>query len=527
MNITDIRDSLVLKGAEKLALAVSSTIGPKGHNVLLDKGYAIITMTNDCYEITKVINLPDQDENKGARLLTEVARQTYEGVGDGCCAAVLMAQSIIAEGVKNIQAGANPVLIRNGLNKALEVCTDYLQSRAKETKSQDILLAVAQTAAKDDELVNEIKAAFSELGHGKIVTIEESPDSLTRLEKTAGMLIDNGYVSPYFVKEKDCSDIELENSYVLISDKVISDFEDLIPVIELVEEKSASLLILSAGVVGEALSNLLLNVYKRGLKAVAVIGGGYGISGREILEDAAVYTGGKVIDSYEWDYRKSDLTYLGMAKNVKVSQNKTIITGGMGSFSSVNEYILALNRYCNECDDKTKRIAFRTRIARLSDERIIIKVGAETIPELQEKKKKCEKAVAAVHSAYNTGVLAGGGVAYIRCIPELKLLAETLEGDERTGAGLLMKALETPTYNIVKNAGFSGEKITEDIKTMDPETGFDVNNVYYCNMSEQGILDACGVLTEALNNAVSIASVFLTASSFVSKNKVKNKMVEG
>lgn len=522
MNITDIRDSLVLMGAEKLALAVSSTLGPKGRSCLLDKGYGIISASNDGFEISKVINLADEDEKKGAELLKEAAIHTHERAGDGCSGAVVIAHSIIKEGVKNIQAGASPVHLGNGLKKALDCCLAYLERTAEKVSRPEQLFQVACTAAKDEQLISEIKDVFQELNQGKIVSIEESTDNEIRVEKVSGMSIDNGYISPYFVRERDCNELELENVYVLMTEKVISDFRDIIPIIEMVEQEGASLLILSAGLAGEAHSNLLLNVHKKGLKAVAVCAGGYGVSGSEVLADAAVYTGGRVIGANEWDYVKSDYTYLGKAKHVKVKQNGTYIMGGSGDATAVNEYVFALEQHCREEGDKSKRLSLRKRMTGLSDERFIIKVGGRTNAECHEAKLKLENAFASAHSAYNTGTLPGGGVAFLRCIPDVLQLASGLEGDERTGALILAKALEMPAYGIIKNAGLSAERLVEELKVMDKDSGYDVLRERFCNMYEEGIVDAAGGLVETLTIAVSVASVFLTAKCFVVQSNTKN-----
>lgn len=523
MSITDIRDGKVLAGVEQLAYTIATSMGPFGRKCLLDKSYGIISDSDDGFEISKVVNFSDDNENKGAMLLREAAFKTHERVGDGCSAAVCMANEIIKEEVKNIQAGASPIMLGNGLKKAFAVCDAYLRELSSEDNGPEILRKVAVTAAKDEKLISEVEDIFQEVHKGKIVTIEESQDSIISVEKLSGMLVENGYSSPYFVKDMAGGELTYEDVYILLTENVISDFYDLIPIIEHVEAADGTLLILSAGVAGEALSNLLLNVHKRGLKAVAVTAGGYGISGSEVLEDAAIYTGGKVIAANDWEYFKSDFSYLGRAAKVKTTHNSTIIFGGNGKKEAVNKYISLLEGYCNEEDSKAKRLAYRTRMSRLSDERIIIKVGGKTAYECQEKKNRYEKAFSSVHAAYRSGVLPGGGVAYLRCVPKLMELASELSDDERTGVLLLAKALEAPAYHIIKNAGLSGERIVEELKDKDLWVGYDVNNNCFCDMSESGILDAAEVVSEAIGNAVSVASVFLNAKAFVDKNSDKNK----
>lgn len=517
MEILDIKDSKLLLGAEKLAMTISGTVGPKGRNVLLDKGYGIISVSNDAFEISKVVNPADENERKGAVLLREAAAQTHEVTGDGCGMAVIIANSIIEEGVKNVRAGANPVHLGNGLKKALDCCLKYLESITISVSSPEQLFQVARTQVKDEQLISELKHVFTELNNGKLVIIEESPDNETRTEKVSGMYIDNGYCSPYFIREKNRYELELDNVYVLMAGKVISDFNDIIPVIETVEQNTASLLILSAGVCSEALTNLLLNVHKRGLKAVAVCAGGYGVSGSEVLEDAAVYTGGKVMASNQYDYVKSDITYLGKAKYVKVKKNSTYIMGGGGDTVTVNAYISALERECREEADKFRRLSLRNRMAGLSDERIVIKVGGKTNAECQEAKLRLENAFASAHSAYNTGILPGGGVAFLRCIPRVLNLADDLYDDERTGAVILAKALEKPAYWNFRNGGLSAEKLIGELKEKKNDIGYDVLKESFCNMFEEGIIDAAGVLAEVLRAAVSVATVFITGGAVVEK----------
>lgn len=519
MAITDIRDGRILKGAGVLAKTIATTMGPFGKKCLLDKGFGLMTGTDDGFELAKVINLSDEDERKGVEILREAAVKTHERVGDGCSAACVLAYEIIKEGVKNIAAGASPVKLNRGLSKGLELCIEEIKNMSVAADKPEILRQVAKTAAKDEALIESVAYVFDEVCRGKAVSIEEASDSETRVEMQSGMTIDNGYSSPYFIKDKEISDIELEKVYILMTDRVISDFNDLIPAIEYVNEHSGSLLILSAGVAGEALSNLLLNIHKNGLKAVTVTAGGYGISGNEVLEDAAVYTGGKVVFTNEWQYVEDLESYLGKAQKVTIKQNSTMILKGGGNVADVAKYISALESQCEKEENKPRRLALRNRMSRLSDERLIIKVDGKTGVECAEMKNRYEKAFSSVHAAYNSGVCPGGGVAYLRCVFHLKSLAATLPFDERTGVLILVKALEAPIYNILKNAGLPAEKIVAELEAKDLWQGFDVERNEFCDLFESGIFDATEVVKEALKNAVSVAEVFLTAERFVAKNK--------
>ena len=519
MAIINIREGNILEGARLFSETIATTMGPFGKKCLLDKGFSVVTGTDDGFELAKVINLPDESKRKGEELIKEAVVKTHERVGDGCSAACVLTYEIIREGVKNIVAGTSAVSLCKGLNKGLELCIGELEKMSVAADKPDVLMKVAKTAAKEEVLIENVAQVFDEVCTGKAVGIEEASGLETRVERQSGMAIDNGYSSPYFIKDKGISDLELENVYVLMSDRVIFDFNDLIPVIEYVNEQSASLLVLSAGVAGEALSNLLLNVHKNGLKAAAVTAGGYGISGNEVLEDAAVYTGGKVVYTNEWQLAEDWKYYLGKAKKVKIKQNCTMISGGGGALYDVSKYIAVLEGLYENEENKAKRLALRNRMSRLSDERIIIKVGGKTGVECEEMKNRYEKAFSSVHGAYNSGVCPGGGVAYLRCVFPLRSLAATLPYEERTGVLILAKALEAPAYNIIKNAGGSGERILAELLELDLWQGYDVVKEDFCELFDSGILDATEVVKEAIRNAVSAAKACLMAERFVVKNK--------
>lgn len=503
----------LLKGMNALGDAVKKTIGPRGRNVFLDKGFGITTISNDGFEISKVINFSDRNEDNGAAFLRDAARKTHEVAGDGCSATIVIAQSIINEGVMNITSGSNPVLIRSGIKKAAAAVVDYIYSNAVYPEEHNKLPTLLSAIKDEEEIIQNMKLIFEKIADGKIITVEESTNPFTIVESCEGMTLDNGYISPYFVKNKNSLEIVLERPYVLLTEKVISDFSDLLPVIEAVGD--GSLLIIAADVVQDALSNLLLNVLKEKINSVVVRAGGYGMTGSEVLKDVAVFTGGKVIDSELWDLQKNDLMNLGRADRAKISVDSSIIINGAGSEQQVNARIKELEEECYNTDSGTRRLSLRNRIARINKDTTIIKVGASTNTELQEQKNKYEKALSSCYGAYYNGICPGGGVMYLRAISVVNELINTLSGDEKTGAMILRKALDKPAYYIFENAGLAGEKIVADIIEAEGLIGFDVIKDTYTDMIESNLADPAKVIAVALENAVSSACLFLTTEAIV------------
>ncbi|MDD6222081.1 MAG: chaperonin GroEL [Lachnospiraceae bacterium] len=503
-------------GVNKLADTVSVTLGPKGRNVVLDKSYGAPLITNDGVTIAKEIELEDKFENMGAQLVKEVATKTNDVAGDGTTTATVLAQAMINEGMRNVAAGANPIILRKGMKKATDVAVEAIKGMSEPVKGKDQIAKVAAISASDDEVGKMVADAMEKVTADGVITIEESKTMKTELDLVKGMQFDRGYVSAYMCTDTDKMEANLENPYVLITDKKISNIQDILPVLEQIVKTGAQLLIIAEDVEGEALTTLIVNKLRGTFNVVAVKAPGYGDRRKEMLQDIAVLTGGQVISSdLGRELKDTTMDMLGRAKSVKVNKDNTTIVDGEGDKDEIQARIAQIRAQIGETTSDFDREKLQERLAKLAGGVAVIRVGAATEAEMKEAKLRMEDALNATKAAVEEGVIAGGGSAYIHAQKKVEELAKTLEGDERTGARIVEKALEAPLKQIAQNAGLEGAVIINQVKSMEPGNGYDALNDKYVNMIEAGILDPVKVTRSALQNACSVASTLLTTEAAV------------
>ena len=507
-------------GVNKLADTVKVTLGPKGRNVVLDKSFGTPLITNDGVTIAKEIELEDRYENMGAQLVKEVATKTNDIAGDGTTTATVLAQALVNEGMKNIAAGANPIVLRKGMRKASDAAVEALEDMSHPVTGKDHIAKVAAISSGNEEVGEMIADAMEKVGENGVITIEESKTMQTEIDLVEGMQFDNGYLSGYMCNDQEKMTANMENPYILLTDKKISNIQDLLPILENVMREGRELLILAEDVEGEALTTLIVNRLRGTLKVVAVKAPGYGDNRKAMLQDIAALTGGQVImDDLGLQLKDTTMDMLGRAKSVKVTKENTTIVGGAGKKEDIEARIAGLKRQMEETTSDYDKDKLMDRIAKLGGGVAVIRVGAATETEMKEAKYRMEDAMNATKAAVAEGIIAGGGSAYIHAQKRVGELAASLEGDEKTGAEIVGKALEAPLYTIVDNAGLEGSVIVDKVKSSEPGVGFDAASEAYVDMMKQGIIDPVKVTKNALTNAVSVAATLLTTEAAVADIK--------
>lgn len=509
-------------GANKLANTVKVTLGPKGRNVVLDKSYGTPLITNDGVTIAKEIELDDPFENMGAQLVKEVATKTNDVAGDGTTTATVLAQAMISEGIKNLAAGANPIILRRGMKKATDVAVDAILKMSSKITGKEQIARVAAISAGDDEVGQLVADAMEKVSNDGVITVEESKTMKTELDLVEGMQFDRGYISAYMCTDMDKMEAVLDEPYILITDKKISNIQEILPVLEQIVQTGRKLLIIAEDVEGEALTTLVLNKLRGTFIAVAVKAPGYGDRRKAMLQDIAILTGGTVIsDELGLDLKDTTLEQLGRAKSVKVQKENTIIVDGEGNKDEIASRITQIKTQIEETTSDFDREKLQERLAKLAGGVAVIRVGAATETEMKENKLRMEDALAATRAAVEEGIVAGGGSAYIHASKEVAKFAANLHGDEKTGANIILKALEAPLYSIVYNAGLEGSVVISKVRESNVGIGFDVLKEAYVDMVKEGILDPTKVTRSALQNATSVASTLLTTESVVANIKEK------
>ena len=507
-------------GVNQLADTVRVTLGPKGRNVVLAKSYGSPLITNDGVTIAKEIELEDAFENMGAAVVKEVATKTNDVAGDGTTTATVLAQAMINEGMKNLAAGANPIVLRKGMKKASEKAVDAIVKMSQPVNGKDQIAKVAAISAGDEEVGELVADAMDKVSKDGVITVEESKTMKTELDLVEGMEFDRGYVSAYMSTDMEKMVAELENPYILITDKKISNIQEVLPILEEIVKTGASLLIIAEDVEGEALTTLIVNKLRGTFNVVAVKAPGYGDRRKDMLQDIAILTGGTVISS-ELGYELKDTTMdqLGKAKSVKVTKENTTIVDGLGDKTALQDRIALIKTQIGETKSDFDREKLQERIAKLAGGVAVVRVGAATETEMKEAKLRLEDALNATRAAVEEGIVCGGGAAYVHAIKEVNALADTLEGDQKTGAKIIAKAMEAPLFHIVENAGLEGAVIVNKVKESDDKTGFDAYKEEFVDMVSAGIIDPVKVTRSALQNATSIASTLLTTESVVADIK--------
>jgi len=507
-------------GVNKLANTVRVTIGPKGRNVVLDKQFGAPLITNDGVTIAKEIELEDAFENMGAQLIREVAAKTNDVAGDGTTTATVLAQAMVQEGMKNLAAGANPIVLRKGMKKATDVAVEAVAAMSSKVESKERIANVAAISAGDAEVGAMVADAMEKVSNDGVITIEESKTMKTELDLVEGMQFDRGYISAYMATDMDKMEAVLENPYILITDKKISNIQDLLPVLEQIVQSGSRLLIIAEDIEGEALTTLIVNKLRGTFNVVAVKAPGYGDRRKAMLEDIAILTGGQVIsEELGLDLKEVTMAQLGTAKSVKVQKETTVIVDGNGNKAQIAARIAQIKTQIEDTTSEFDREKLQERLAKLAGGVAVIRVGAATETEMKEAKLRMEDALSAARAAVEEGIVAGGGSAYIHASKEVAKLVEQLEGDEKTGAKIILKALEAPLYHIVANAGLEGAVIINKVREQEPGIGFDAYNEEYVDMVKAGILDPAKVTRSALQNATSVASTLLTTESVVANKK--------
>ena len=507
-------------GVNKLADTVRVTLGPKGRNVVLDKSFGAPLITNDGVTIAKEVELEDAFENMGAQLVKEVATKTNDVAGDGTTTATVLAQAMINEGMKNLAAGANPIILRKGMKKATETAVDSIRSMSSKLSGKEQIAKVAAISASDEQVGEMVADAMEKVTGDGVITIEESKTMKTELDMVEGMQFDRGYLSAYMATNMDKMEAELDNPYILITDKKISNIQEILPLLEQVVQASARLLIIAEDVEGEALSTLVINKLRGTFNVVAVKAPGYGDRRKEMLKDIAILTGGQVIsEELGLDLKETTMDQLGRAKSVKVQKENTIIVDGEGDKAEIEARIAQIKNQIEETTSDFDREKLQERLAKLAGGVAVVRVGAATETEMQEAKLRMEDALAATRAAVEEGIIAGGGSAYIHASKEVAKMAASLEGDEKTGANIILKALEAPLRRIAENAGLEGSVIIDKVRSEEPGFGFNALTEEYVNMVDNGILDPAKVTRSALQNATSVASTLLTTESVVANIK--------
>ena len=498
-------------GVNKLADTVKVTLGPKGRNVVLDKSFGSPLITNDGVTIAKEIELTDAFENMGAQIVKEVATKTNDVAGDGTTTATVLAQAMINEGMKNLAAGANPIILRKGMRKATECAVEAISKMSSKVTGKEQIAKVAAISAGDETVGELVADAMEKVSNDGVITIEESKTMKTELDLVEGMQFDRGYISAYMATDMDKMEANLENPYILITDKKISNIQEILPILEQIVQSGSRLLIIAEDIEGEALTTLVLNKLRGTFVVVGVKAPGYGDRRKAMLQDIAILTGGTVItEELGLDLKDATMDQLGRAKSVKVQKENTIIVDGEGNRAEIDARIAQLKAQIEETTSEFDREKLQERLAKLAGGVAVIRVGAATETEMKENKLRMEDALAATRAAVEEGIIAGGGSAYIHASKEVSKLASTLEGDEKTGANIILKALEAPLYCIAHNAGLEGSVIVNKVKESEVGTGFNALTEKYVDMVSDGILDPAKVTRSALQNATSVASTFLT-----------------
>ena len=507
-------------GVDKLANTVRVTIGPKGRNVVLDKSYGAPLITNDGVTIAKEIELEDAFENMGAQLVKEVATKTNDVAGDGTTTATVLAQAMVQEGMKNLEAGANPIVLRRGMKKATEKAVETIAAMSSKVTGKDQIAKVASISAGDESVGNMVADAMEKVSNDGVITIEESKTMQTELDLVEGMQFDRGYISAYMCTDMDKMEAVLDEPYILITDKKISNIQEILPLLEQIVQSGSRLLIIAEDIEGEALTTLIVNKLRGTFNVVAVKAPGYGDRRKEMLKDIAILTGGQVIsEEVGLELKDATMAQLGRAKSVKVQKENTVIVDGEGNKEEIQARIGQIRAQLEETTSEFDKEKLQERLAKLAGGVAVIRVGAATETEMKEAKLRMEDALNATRAAVEEGIIAGGGSAYIHASKEVAKLAETLEGDEKTGAKVILKALEAPLYYISANAGLEGAVIINKVKESAPGIGFNAATEEYVDMVEAGILDPVKVTRSALQNATSVASTLLTTESVVANIK--------
>ena len=507
-------------GVNQLADTVRVTLGPKGRNVVLDKSYGAPLITNDGVTIAKEIELEDAFENMGAQLVKEVATKTNDVAGDGTTTATVLAQAMVNAGMKNLAAGANPIILRKGMKKATDCAVEAIKKMSSKVNGKEHIAKVAAISAGDEEVGNLVADAMEKVSGDGVITIEESKTMMTELDLVEGMQFDRGYISAYMATDMDKMEAVLDNPYILITDKKISNIQEILPLLEQIVQSGAKLLIIAEDVEGEALTTLIVNKLRGTFNVVAVKAPGYGDRRKAMLEDIAILTGGQVISSeLGLELKDTTMEQLGRAKSVKVQKENTVIVDGEGSKDAIAARIASIKKQVEETTSDFDREKLQERLAKLAGGVAVIRVGAATETEMKEAKLRLEDALAATKAAVEEGIISGGGSAYIHASKEVAKLADKLEGDEKTGAQIVLKALEAPLFHIAANAGLEGGVIINKVKESEVGVGYDALKDEYVNMVDAGILDPAKVTRSALQNATSVASTLLTTESVVANIK--------
>ena len=508
------------EGVNKLADTVRVTLGPKGRNVVLDKSFGAPLITNDGVTIAKEIELEDSFENMGAQLVKEVATKTNDVAGDGTTTATVLAQAIINEGMKNLAAGANPIVMRKGMKKAVDAAVDSIKAEAKKVNGKDQIAKVAAISASDEAVGEMVADAMEKVSKDGVITIEESKTMQTELDLVEGMQFDRGYLSAYMCTDMEKMEADLEDPYILITDKKISNIQDLLPVLEQIVKMGAKLLIIAEDVEGEALTTLIVNKLRGTFQVVAVKAPGYGDRRKEMLKDIAILTGGQVVsEELGLELKDTSMEMLGRAKSVKVTKENTIIVDGLGAKKEIADRVAQIKAQLSETTSDFDKEKLQERLAKLAGGVAVIRVGAATETEMKEAKLRMEDALNATRAAVEEGIVAGGGTAYIHAAKAVEKVVKDLEGDEKTGAKSVLKALQAPLYRIAENAGLDGSVIVNKVTEAKNGVGFDAYKEEYVDMVKAGIIDPAKVTRSALQNAVSVAATLLTTEAVVASIK--------
>ena len=504
------------KGVNQLADTVKVTLGPKGRNVVLDKKFGAPLITNDGVTIAKEIDLECPFENMGAQLVKEVATKTNDVAGDGTTTATLLAQALVHEGLKNIAAGANPMIVRKGIQKAVDAATDYILSASAKVNGKEDIARVAAISAADEKVGELIADAMEKVTHDGVITVEESKTAETYSEVVEGMQFDRGYISPYMVTDTDKMEAVLDDAYILITDKKISNIQDILPILEQIVNQGKKLVIIAEDIEGEALATLLVNTLRGTFTCVAVQAPGFGDRRKEMLKDIAILTGGEVItEELGLDLKETQLSQLGRARQVKVQKENTIIVDGAGDAEEIKARVSQIKAQIEETTSDFDKEKLQERLAKLAGGVAVIKVGAATETEMKEMKLRIEDALAATKAAVEEGIVPGGGTTYINATKAVAKLLDTLSGDEKTGVQIVLKALDEPVKQIAKNAGLEGSVIVEKVRESADAIGFNALTEEYVDMMKTGIVDPTKVTRSALQNAASVAAMVLTTESLV------------
>ena len=508
------------KGVNQLADTVKVTLGPKGRNVVLDKSFGAPLITNDGVTIAKEIELEDGFENMGAQLIREVASKTNDVAGDGTTTATVLAKAMVHEGMKNLEAGANPIVLRKGMKKATDKAVEAIRAMSSKVNGKEQIARVAAVSSGDEEVGQMVADAMEKVSNDGVITIEESKTMQTELDLVEGMQFDRGYISAYMATDMQKMEAILDDPYILITDKKISNIQDILPVLEQIVQSGARLLIIAEDIEGEALTTLIVNKLRGTFNVVAVKAPGYGDRRKEMLQDIAILTGGQVIsEELGFDLKETTMDQLGRAKSVKVQKENTVIVDGCGDKKAIEDRIAQIKKAIEETTSEFDKEKLQERLAKLAGGVAVIRVGAATETEMKEAKLRMEDALNATRAAVEEGIIAGGGSAYIHASKEVAKLTEELEGDEKTGAKIILKALEAPLHQIAANAGLEGAVIVNKVRESDPGVGFDAYAEEYVDMVSKGILDPAKVTRSALQNATSVASTLLTTESVVATIK--------